>query len=479
MQGREDGAARRTTAVLLGVVALYGASLVLLVALDQVTMVWKSLVIPGLVLAAALTGRLRAFVRDWAVFLGAVVLFDVCRGGAFALIRAFELPVYMHYAIEADRLVFGEVPIYAFQEWMGAGNGIGVFDHLMGAAYASHFLAFLLFGLTLWLIRPEAFGRYKIVILTMLYTGLVFYLFVPTVPPWMAHESFHVIPRIAGVAGELFTGRLPSLTAAFATHPVAAMPSMHCGFPAALTFFAFRYFGRWGWAMAAYAVFVCASTVYLGQHYVVDIAGGVGLAVVVFWLAHLEVGMPRVDRFLKRFAELPLLTHGLATGLLLALTQAVGFIAGEVAAASPELPTPEFVERELVGKSPMAVYYQGLHAHGEGRYDEAQELLGRAANEVPFEWARIASRDLQARSAFHRGDWTKVLAAAAQVGQLRPGLALMVAEALIRSGDPARGFAMLDRIAAEFEGIEGIAELRAKLERELATQRLSAVEWGE
>jgi membrane-associated phospholipid phosphatase len=358
MSSQGNGASRRTTAVLLGVLALYGVSLALLVALDQITMVWKSLVIPGVVIAAALTGRLRSFVRDWSVFLGAVILFDVCRGGVFSLIRAFEWPVYMEYAIRWDRLLFGEIPIYAFQQWMGAGAGLGGFDRLMGVAYASHFLAFILFGLSIWLLRPESFGRFKVAMIALMYGGLAIYALVPTVPPWMAAETFFVIPPISGVAGELFTAKLPALTAAFAINPVAAMPSLHCAFPTMLALFAFRDFGRIGWGMAAYASIVCASTVYLGQHYVVDVIAGVALAIAVFGVVHYWGALrERVDRISSRVAELPLTTHVLATGLLLALTQAVGSAAGALAEASPELPTPEFVERELVGKSPMAGYY--------------------------------------------------------------------------------------------------------------------------
>jgi len=466
----------RRTWVLCGVLALYAASLVLLVALDQITMVWKSLVIPGLVLAAALTGQLRAFVRDWALFLGAVVLFDVCRAGVFSLIRAFELPVYMQYAIDWDRALFGEIPIYPFQQWMGAGAGIGAFDRLMGVAYASHFLAFLLFGLSLWLLRPESFGRFKLAMLAMMYAGLLGYLLVPTVPPWMAHETFFAIPPIAGVAGQLFTAKLPALTAAFAINPVAAMPSLHCAFPAMLALFALRDFGRWGFAMAVYALLVCASTVYLGQHYVVDVLAGVALSGVVFVAVHrLPALRARVDGLLRRLSELPLTTHALATGLLLALTQAVGFGAGELAAASPELPTPGFVERELAGRSPMAHYYRGLHAHRDGRHAEARVHLERATGEVPVEWARIAARDLQARSAFHEGDWPAVLASAAEVGQLRPGLALMVAESLVRSGRAAEGDALFDRIEAEFPEIEGVEEIRSRLARDGRGRRLSVV----
>ena len=472
MSEQENGASRRQILVLAGVLALYGVSLALLVALDQLTMVWKSLVIPGLVLAAALTGQLRAFVRDWSVFLSAVVLFDVCRAGVFSLIRAFELPVYMQYAIDWDRWLFGEIPIYPFQELMGAGAGLGWFDRLMGVAYASHFLAFLLFGLALWLLRPESFGRFKVAMIAMMYGGLVGYLLVPTVPPWMADETFFVIPKIAGVAGELFTAKLPALTAAFAINPVAAMPSLHCAFPAMLALFAIREFGRRGWGIAAYALLVCASTVYLGQHYVVDVLAGVALSAVVFFCVHRAPGWrDRIDAFVARAAELPLSTHALTTGLLLAMTQGVGFAAGEIANASPELPTPEFVERELVGKSPMASYYQGLHAHRDGRHAAARAALERAAVEAPAPWARVAARDLQARSAFHEGDYPAVLVAAAQVGQLRPGLALMVAESLMRTGDDAAGNALFDRIEREFEGIEGIAETRAKLAHELAANR--------
>lgn len=376
------------------------------------------------------------------MFLGAVILFDVCRALVFALIRAFGLPVYMSYAIDWERALFGDpLPIHRFQAWMGAGGPLGAFDRLMGVAYASHFLAFLLFGLTLWMLRPRAFGRFKAAMLATVYLGLVGYLLVPTVPPWMANETFFVLPPMAGVAGQLFTAHLPALTAAFAINPVAAMPSLHCAFPTMLALFATRCFGRaLGAAMWCYAALVWASSVCLGQHYLVDVMAGVALSIVVFGVVH---GVPAMRRGLERFGDragaLPLSTHALASGLLLALTQAVGFAAAEIAAASPELPTPAFVERELAGWSPMASYYRGLHAHEQGHYAEAIGLLERAAEEAPAAWVKTAARDLQARSAFYQHDWPVVLSSAAQVGQLRPGLALMVAEALVRSGQPEQG----------------------------------------
>src|SRR5690349_13597714 len=100
-----DGRSRK---VLMIVIGAYAFAIVMLVVLDQVAVVWKSLVVPGMALAAALSGRLREFVRDWAMFLAAVVLFDASRGFVYALILHFELPVYMAYAIDAEKFLFGD-----------------------------------------------------------------------------------------------------------------------------------------------------------------------------------------------------------------------------------------------------------------------------------------------------------------------------------------------------------------------------------
>jgi hypothetical protein len=50
----------------------------------------------------------------------------------------------------------------------------------------------------------------------------------------------------------------------------------------------------------------------------------------------------------------------------------------------------------------------------------------------------------------------------------------MVAESLVRSGDTVSGFALFDRIEAEFSEIEGVGEIRTKLQREIVAPHLSA-----
>jgi len=474
----EGASRRRIVLVVAGMLALYGVSLALLVALDQVAVVWKSLVIPTLVVAAALAGRLHAFVRDWAVFLAAIVLFDVCRGLLFGLIRFFEWPVYMGYAIAGDQLfVPGALATHSVQAWMGVGGEIGALDRLMAMAYASHFLVFLVFGMTVWLLRPDAFGRFRAGMLSVMYAGLVCYAIVPTVPPWMAFDHFAAVPPFTNVAAELFHGELPTLTAAFDLNPVAAMPSLHCAFPAFLTLFAFRYYrGGVGWAMGFYSLTVFLSTVYLGHHYLVDIVAGVLLAAAAFFAVEkFEAVRSVVRRSTAWAAGQPLRLHALTTLLLLAVMQGVSFVGQNAANASPPLPTASFVERELVGTSPLATYYQALTAYRGGDYETAHDLFGAAAEASPTEWARTNAWDYEVRSAYHAGRFPDVLRAAQRYANLSTPHAMMVAEALIRTGSRESGFALLDAVADGNPGAADIQRARAALYGEFGAAAASSL----
>src|SRR6185295_5729954 len=88
---------RRTRIVLSLLLVGYVVAVATLIVTDQIGIIWKTLVVPALALAALATGRLRAFLRDWAVFLSAVMLFDAGRGVVFGFITHFKLPVYMAY----------------------------------------------------------------------------------------------------------------------------------------------------------------------------------------------------------------------------------------------------------------------------------------------------------------------------------------------------------------------------------------------
>jgi membrane-associated phospholipid phosphatase len=61
------------------------------------------------------------------------------------------------------------------------------------------------------------------------------------------------------------------------------MPSLHAAYPLLGMLFGLRLWGRRAWPILLYTVCVWISIVYLGEHYVVDVIGGVVFALGAFF----------------------------------------------------------------------------------------------------------------------------------------------------------------------------------------------------
>ncbi|HVM94852.1 MAG TPA: phosphatase PAP2 family protein, partial [Candidatus Acidoferrales bacterium] len=225
---RPSAASLRNERILIEIVLLYVAVLVTMVASERYVFVVKSLVVPVLLLAALLSGRLKRFINEWVVFLAAVEFFDFGRGLVFAATSHFELPMHLQYVVAVDRwLCAGEVAPVVVQKLRSYLSNPYWLDRFFFLVYSSHFVFFLIFGLTVWIVRPRAFRTYAIAILATMYGGLLSYFLVPTVPPWMASSQFAAIPEITQFVRTIYNVHLPHLLAAFDVNTIAAMPSVH------------------------------------------------------------------------------------------------------------------------------------------------------------------------------------------------------------------------------------------------------------
>lgn len=347
---------------MLGVlITAYILTIVVLAAHGSYFFVRKSAIIPVFCLGALLSSRLTGFLRDWSVFLGLVFLFDAIRGGIYAAITHFDLPVYMGYAITAERALLGGalLPQVLQERWHRPGSESWL-DGALVIVHASHFVFFLTLGLAIWLLRREEFRRYCAAMLLVMYAGLLVYLLVPTVPPWMAAAQFEVIPPVHRIAMNLYNASVPTLTAALATNPVAAMPSLHAAFPAIGALVATRIFGLRACWTVPYALLAALSVVYLGEHYLVDILAGWALAALVYVIVYRrskrsEAGERQVISPAVQDGAVPRrqALAAVAAGALLACTaEGIGILKARI--LTTFVPTRAFIERELAGKSPVA-----------------------------------------------------------------------------------------------------------------------------
>jgi hypothetical protein len=349
----------------------------------------KEFIIPAFLVVPAVAGRVRPFLSDWGVFIGLVILFDALRGLIYSLILTFDLPVHMNYAIAGDRMILGDtLPAHLQRHFLPPQPGF--FEKLLVVIHASHFVLFLMYALALWLWRPDAFRSFARAFVVLIYCGLIGYLLIPTVPPWMAASGFEVIPPLRHVTSEIYNTVMPRVAEGFDINPIAAMPSLHTAIPLLLVLESLRVRApKYVTAFVAlYGLGVIMAITYLGEHYLVDVLAGALLAFAVFFVVHRNFEpQPKSARPLERTL--------LYTALLVCFT--IGVARSRLELGMDWVPSEAFVARELKDRSPVYDYYRGYHAYQHGDWKQTIEAFSKLPERRRYD--HILRMEAEARAA--------------------------------------------------------------------------------
>jgi membrane-associated phospholipid phosphatase len=260
-----------------------------------------------LMVGAVALGRWKAFLRDWIPFVALIFGYELLRGFAgtltvgHALVPAHDGAIHSRWLLEADTWLGGGVaPTVRLQGRLFDPGVTHWYDALAGLMYSLHFALPVVFGYLLWVRDHARFRQFAATLLVMTYSTFVVFLLYPTAPPWLVgawgslpgiHDPFD---QAAGTssAGSIFTS-LTVWTKA-SPDPVAAFPSLHAAYPWLVLLFLVHWFGRRGWFFLVYNLLLWFSVVYLAQHWVVDILGGIVWATVSFFAV--GAGLARLER---------------------------------------------------------------------------------------------------------------------------------------------------------------------------------------
>ncbi len=249
----------------------------------------------GLGLAAVLLGRGRLFIRDWVPFIGLFLAYELMRGFADDINRV----IHSSDILGIERALFGgALPTQVLQDALHPATGMDPWAIAGTIFYFLHFPLPLAVAFLLWVRRRRAYYDFVAALILLSMAGFATYLMLPVAPPWWAAahglipgpdgepaitylkaQGFSDLARLFG-----FEGRYLYSYAIYEVNPnqVAAFPSLHAGYPFLAFLFARRSFGRPGWLMLAYAACVWFVIVYLADHYVVDVLGGIAYAGIAY-----------------------------------------------------------------------------------------------------------------------------------------------------------------------------------------------------
>jgi hypothetical protein len=435
---------RRASWPLTLVVGLCMTGFALMAALHVYAFVWKTAVVPLILLAALMSRRLDRFIDDWAVFFSAVIMFDFCRGFIFALTTHFSLPVHLGYVIDWERaLCGGRILPAVLQSWRAGLAWAPAIDRTLTLLHSSHFAYFLLFGMAVWLLRPESFRRYVTAVLLLTYAGLCFYLILPTVPPWMAYTRFGAIPPMTHITWGIYNATIPSIQPVFDVNPIAAMPSLHAALPTLCTLIGLRLFGWRLWPMVVYTFMIYLAVTYLGEHYLVDVLAGGLLAAAVY------VAVFRFDLGVRWGMRSQMIRPVLLSVLLITAAEGLG-----QATIALQYPRQEIdaLEREIAVSADVVHYYRGRAAYDAGSFDVASREFAAALDAQRQPADQRDARMWLGRSAFRAGAYPTVIAALEPLREhaAPADILTLLAVAYLNDGRADQGMAILTDLTSRF-----------------------------
>lgn len=230
--------------------------------------------------------RPRTKARDAALFALQMWAFVVLHELPYDDPELLRRRLRVRYPIQGDRAIGGgELPTVRLQRTLASTGGPTALDRgltfVHWAWFAEPHLALA------WILvrHNDSFPRAARQMAAAYDLGCALYALVPTAPPWWAAEQGYAaspVRRVMVEVGEPLWGRAwPRMYESLGGNPWAAFPSLHFAtsvLAAILLAETGALEGAAGWGYAAALGF---ALVYLGEHYVVDLAAGAALVGVV------------------------------------------------------------------------------------------------------------------------------------------------------------------------------------------------------
>jgi membrane-associated phospholipid phosphatase len=145
-----------------------------------------------------------------------------------------------------------------------------------------HFIAPTIFAFVLWRYRPEHYKNYTFAFAVCTYSALLTFLVYPVAPPWFGVKATRVLFQIDRSLG---VPMFQTIYDYIGVNSFAAFPSLHSAFPWLIALFAIKAWTKKALPIFIFPVMVWFSAIYLGEHYVIDVIGGIAYATLASILA--------------------------------------------------------------------------------------------------------------------------------------------------------------------------------------------------
>lgn len=261
-----------------------------------------------LILGSLFIGKTRKFLMDWMPFLFILISYDFLR----SLATILNPRVNYIQMIDFDKLISNPIPTIFLQNILYKEGSVSALDYFCTFFYFLHFALPLTFAFILWIKNIHNFKRFGNGLLILSYSAFATFVIFPAAPPWLAYKDGYLphVYKILEVTLKSFPDKLslPSIYNTFNPNTVAAVPSLHAGYPFLVLLFALKFFGKKGLWMIPYVLGAWFSIVYMGEHYIFDVLTGMIYATGAFYLSNFLFYLWQHSRVRRLFSKISFLS---------------------------------------------------------------------------------------------------------------------------------------------------------------------------
>lgn len=247
------------------------------------------------------------FLKDWLPFITVFLSYETMYG----LVDVFAKNNLHLGPHNLELSLFGQMPTLFLQQFFR----LPFLDYMGAFFYSLHFFAPTIFAFILWRASPKDYWKYTVSFGICTYAALLTFLVYPVAPPWWQLNSLFSPNYVGPQVQRILTGSVdqslgvPVYKTMFdflSPNQYAAFPSMHSALPFLISLFAIKIWKVKALPILIFPLGVWFSAVYLGEHYVVDVLGGIVYALIAFWAVEklLPILSNRV-KFLRKHAPCP------------------------------------------------------------------------------------------------------------------------------------------------------------------------------
>jgi membrane-associated phospholipid phosphatase len=233
---------------------------------------YEGLISLALIPVVYVVGLKKQSLRDWVRFVILMLSYEALQGVTTSLVASRGL--FSIYPL--DRMLWGVNLTGQIQSFFYS----SLVTYITTIFYGLHLLLVGVLALTLWFTRKALFKSYLYAVVISSYFCLVVFVLLPTSPPWYLGVAVDLLQKPGAIPSNVAPtiSIIDNSIVDLVSDKFAAFPSMHAAYAVLFGYYMSRV--RHSFALFAIPIMIgiLFSTLYLGQHFLVDLIGGAAVA---------------------------------------------------------------------------------------------------------------------------------------------------------------------------------------------------------